>query len=830
MAKKKTKKKAQRKKPTGRKDSPAPKGVKHLVIVESPNKKGSIRRILGDDYIVMASSGHFRSLYERTPFREPPGKEIFPDHEDAARDVAAFLKMFPAKAGSDPMRPETNTARYLGVDRQDGAYIPIYRITNYRVIPNIVEVIRDRLGKGSRIYLATDPDREGEGIAWHLREEIQAAGISKSIQFRRIRFHAIARREIDEAMEAAEKDLNHGFVAAYQAREVLDRLIGYPASRALWAMNLRGPGNRGLSLGRVQFAAMDMLLTDEEKALQQLPSITHKVQATARAQGQSFPVTLTLDTPIEDEAQVKSWLESQPAVVADYHQETRNFWPRAPFKTSTYQADMNRYHGVKADTALKRAQTLFECGECTYIRTDSEEVSGAGAFEIKKMVSDMGFTDRGHVRSGKKGKNAQEGHEALRPKNHDLAEMLIRSIKNGEDFSSSGANGWEAPILRAFELIFRRATAAAMEDAEGDSRTVLLNHAAVPGEQFEGVSLKLLKTGFYDVWRYENPETAHEVPRLKPGEKVKLSEVEFVSSARSAPRASASSLIMRMDKAGIGRPSSNGKLLETLEDRGYVKQGMSRFGMYVTMLAREGLGETLNLDTTQRMEEALQELLDTPQKVLDDRTFEALDSFYQPFAKRLDYLRNIGAQFGRDAGNVRGFLDKVHYKKVSGIYGISEKEDADLQGALEACRPGFFRPWGSVSYFGRALPDHTGVFVCFWWRDHPKQKQRDLVGRLYYLFQDREGNPMTMMVSMLGTSNEEIPGMLDRLDWAAKKVMGRPVMGYPEAWGAFIGILRESQRQEMRLVFDPDGSFPILNRADGRNTVHALVFGASNTD
>ena len=352
----------------------------------------------------------------------------------------------------------------------------------------------------------------------------------------------------------------------------------------------------------------------------------------------------------------------------------------------------------------------------------------------------------------------------------------------------------------------------------------------LPGEQFEGVSLKLLKTGFYDVWRYENPETAHEVPRLKPGEKVKLSEVEFVSSARSAPRASASSLIMRMDKAGIGRPSSNGKLLETLEDRGYVKQGMSRFGMYVTMLAREGLGETLNLDTTQRMEEALQELLDTPQKVLDDRTFEALDSFYQPFAKRLDYLRNIGAQFGRDAGNVRGFLDKVHYKKVSGIYGISEKEDADLQGALEACRPGFFRPWGSVSYFGRALPDHTGVFVCFWWRDHPKQKQRDLVGRLYYLFQDREGNPMTMMVSMLGTSNEEIPGMLDRLDWAAKKVMGRPVMGYPEAWGAFIGILRESQRQEMRLVFDPDGSFPILNRADGRNTVHALVFGASNTD
>jgi len=785
----------------------------HLVLVESPNKIKSIKRYLGDDYIVLATRGHFRSLFERTPMKEPPEDRIFPEDEDARWDVEEFLQMFPARKGDDPLRPETNTARYLGVQQHQGHYVPIYRVTNYSVIPKLLEVIQNELGRGSVIYLATDPDREGEGIAWHVQEMLEQSGeLPPGIRFMRARFNAIAKKEITEAIKNAEPSLVHGFVAAYQSREMLDRLIGYPASRALWKMNIRGPGNRGLSLGRVQFAALDMLMSDEEKSLQQLPSITHKIEATASAHGREFPVTMILDEKIQgDERELKKQLESIPATVAGFKQDQKAFWPRPPHKTATFQADMNRYHNVKADRALRLAQKLYEQGQCTYIRTDSEAVSGLGASEIMRMAQDLGLQGRGHVKSGKAGRNAQEAHEALRPKYQLLAQQMVSSIRDGGPFK---VGGYDADELKAFELMFRRSVAASLPDATGDERMVGLSHPTVPAGMFEGESVKVTDPGFYAIWTYDSPETKHELPILHEGEQVRLSNVEFTATVRSAPRAYASSLIMRMDKAGIGRPSSNGSLLSTLEKRGYVRKGMSRFGMTVTALAREGFGDALSLDTTQNMEESLALLAEGRQEITG-----VLDGFYRPFAGRLDYMRALASNFGKDAATVRGYLDTIHLFKVQGIFGIKEEPDQPLLQALENYRPGFWHPWGSLCYCARSFADHTGVFLGFWRDEH------GIVGRMYWLFHDKDGNPYTMMLTILGENESEVSSMLDWHDWAAQRLMAQPVMGYPEAWSVFIGILRESQRQVMQSIFDPDGSFPLMNRADGPNTVHRLVYG-----
>ena len=570
---------------------------KALVIVESPAKARTISGMLGPDFIVESSVGHIRDL--------PRGADEVP---------AAFK-------GESWAR--------LGVDVDNG-FKPLYVISAPK--KSVVANLKKLLKGADELYLATDEDREGESIAWHLSEVL-----SPTVPVKRMVFHEITPAAIARAVDEW-RDLDRRLVDAQEARRILDRLYGYEVSPVLWRKVMPR-----LSAGRVQSVATRMVVERERARMRFRSATWWGVEGTFTRAASSFGATLvalggeTVATGKdfddhgertgkgsvrvlgEDEAtSVAGALAGRSFTVSAVSERPFRRSPAAPFMTSTLQQEAGRKLRFSAQRAMQVAQRLYEQGFITYMRTDSTTLSDqaltAARTQAREMYGDAYVPD-GPRRYERKVKNAQEAHEAIRP--------------SGESFRTpdQAARELSGDELRLYELIWKRTVASQMNDATGTSAQVRLT-AAVPEGVAEGQEAEFSASGrviaFPGFLRAyveseDDPEAEladREVvlPTLAVGDVVAGSAFEPGSHATQPPaRYTEASLVKAMEELGVGRPSTYASVIATILDRGYVwKKGTALVPSFtafaVVGLLERYFGDLVDYGFTAAMEDDLDEI------------------------------------------------------------------------------------------------------------------------------------------------------------------------------------------------------------------------------
>jgi DNA topoisomerase-1 len=469
--------------------------AKNLVIVESPAKAKTIEKFLGSDYSVMSSFGHIRDL--------------------------------PKKG--------------LSIDIDKG-FEPKYEIS-----PDKKKVVSDlkAAAKNSDVWLASDEDREGEAIAWHLT---QALGLDPKTT-KRIVFHEITKPAIEAAIKNP-RYVDIKLVEAQQARRVLDRLVGYELSPVLWK-KVKG----GLSAGRVQSVAVRLIVEREREIKDFEAEGTYKVTAEFNAEGTVLPAELS-DRLVSIET-ARQWLEKlKDAKYAISGIKTspgvRN--PSAPFTTSTLQQEASRRLGYSVRQTMTLAQRLYEAGHITYMRTDSTILSQLATDGIKKLVTDN-YGPKYHKYRQYKTKNqsAQEAHEAIRPTN------VQRETAGADDAQK-----------RLYELIWRKAVASQMSPAQIERTEVTINISNQP-ESFQAKGEILLFDGFMKVYGGGKDDVI--LPALKANQELKVNQVTATETfSRPPARYSEAGLVRKLEELGIGRPSTYAPTISTIQTRGYVEK------------------------------------------------------------------------------------------------------------------------------------------------------------------------------------------------------------------------------------------------------------------
>lgn len=552
--------------------------VKNVVIVESPAKARTIGRFLGRDYTVEASLGHIRDL--------PNGK--------------------------------------LGVS-EDGAFVPEYVIPKEK--RKVIKALNDALKGASNVYLATDPDREGEAIAWHLTQAMKLGGMAVS----RVVFHEITETAIKEAF-ANPRKIDEGLVNAQQTRRILDRLVGYKLSPLLWK-KIRG----GLSAGRVQSPALRMLVDREReidafqaKEYWRILAELSKRSGNGAKQRAAFTARLVAEKGVKgtlevgDEAQAQAItgdLESASFTVAAVRQRENQRKPAAPFTTSTLQQEAFRKLRFAARRTMAVAQQLYEglsigaegsVGLITYMRTDSVTVSQGAVQETRAFVKERfgaGSLPSSPRQYKTKAKNAQEAHEAVRPTSVWRDPEAIKQHLNRDQ-------------LRLYELIWKRMVASQMANAVFDSTTVDIDGSGPASAktyvfQVKGQVQKF--AGFLALYSEgkdtDDEEETEALPQLVKGEGLDLvkplhKEQKFT---QPPPRYTEASLVKALEENGIGRPSTYAPIITTIQERGYVKKESNALkpqplGMIVNDLLRDSFADIIDLQFTARMEEGLDEI------------------------------------------------------------------------------------------------------------------------------------------------------------------------------------------------------------------------------
>jgi DNA topoisomerase-1 len=553
-----------------------------LVIVESPAKAKTIAKYLGSDFEVLASVGHIRDLAE-------------------PKDVPADQKKGPLGKFS------------IDVDND---FLPFYVVSPGK--SKTVSDLKAALKKADELYLATDEDREGEAIAWHLLEVLKP-----KVPVRRMVFNEITKEAIQEAANNT-RALNEDLVQAQETRRVVDRLVGYEISPVLWRKI-----NRGLSAGRVQSPAIRMIVQRERERMAftaaDYSSVTAalskseidfeaKLTAVAGqklATGKSFDENgkLTGSALVLEPAKAEtlaSALKSQTLTVQQVEAKPSTRKPYAPFTTSTLQQEASRKLGMSAKQAMDTAQQLYQEGHITYMRTDSPSLSGqattaarAAAAELfgKELVADAPRV------YGSKSKNAQEAHEAVRP--------------SGEVFKhpSELASVLHGRSLALYELIWRRTVASQMADAKLSTTSVKLG-VNLGGEELElsASGTTVTYKGFlavYDETREDESEEQAKLPQLEIGDQIKVSEATAKSHQTQPPaRYTEASLVKALEEQGIGRPSTYAAIISTILSKGYVvKRGSALvpewIAFTVTRFLEENFGDLVDYEFTAKMEEDL---------------------------------------------------------------------------------------------------------------------------------------------------------------------------------------------------------------------------------
>jgi DNA topoisomerase I, bacterial len=608
------------------------------VIVESGTKAKKIQQYLGKDYIVEASVGHIRDL--------PRG----------AADV-------PAKYKGEPW------AR-LGVD-VDNQFTPLYVVQPEK--KSKVAELKSAMKDVDEILLATDPDREGEAIAWHLLETLKP-----KVPVRRMVFHEISEPAIRAAVDNL-RDLDLDLVDAQETRRILDRLYGYEISPVLWKKVMPK-----LSAGRVQSVATRIIVERERERMKFVPAsywdIAAQMDAGADASPRLFPARLVAidgnrvatgrdfgpDGRLKenksnpalalDEASARRLAEAlrdQPFVVESVEAKPYTRKPYAPFMTSTLQQEAGRKLRFSTDRTMRSAQRLYENGYITYLRTDSITLSPTAIQAAREQARELygdEYVPAQPRQYNRKVKNAQEAHEAIRPA--------------GDRFRTPGevANELEGDDFRLYELIWQRTVASQMADARGTTVSVRLRGTAATGEEvtFTASGRTITFPGFLKAYVEALDEGAggqaddaeSRLPELTEGQELTAAELVPEGHTTSPPpRYTEPSLVKAMEELGIGRPSTYASIVKTIQDRGYVwKKGQALVPSWVAFavvgLLEHHFGRLVDYDFTAAMEDELDLIANGE----DDRV-RWLSGFY----------------FGGDQGSERSVARAGGLKKLVGV-------------------------------------------------------------------------------------------------------------------------------------------------------------------
>lgn len=557
----------------------------YLVIVESPAKAKTIERYLGKKYKVKASMGHVRDL------------------------------------------PKSR----MGIDVEND-YEPRY--ITIRGKGDILKELRREAKKAKKVYLAADPDREGEAIAWHLAHALKLEDTTDS----RVVFNEITKDAIKESFKNP-RDIDNDLVDAQQTRRILDRLVGYNISPLLWKKI-----KRGLSAGRVQSVAVKMIIDRENEIRNFKPEEYWSIEAFFEKEKSKFTGKFYgvdgKKKELKNEKEVKeitSKLIEKKFTIDKVNRRERRRNPARPFITSSLQQEAARKLNFRARKTMMVAQQLYEgidlgrkaggiTGLITYMRTDSTRISNTATTEASKYIEEKyGKQYLGPKRKTKKTEGAQDAHEAIRPTSALRDPSSLKSVLSNDQY-------------RLYKLIYERFLASQMAPAVMDTMTVhLLNN----GVEFRATGSKVKFDGFMKVYveGTDNKEKEKEtfLPDLEEGEQINVEKIDPKQHfTQPPPRYTEATLVGTMEKQGIGRPSTYAPTLDTIQRRGYVTLDNRRFqptelGEIVIEVLVEYFPEITDVDFTVRMEDDL-DLVEEGKA----EWIKVVDSFYSGFSERLE--------------------------------------------------------------------------------------------------------------------------------------------------------------------------------------------------
>lgn len=550
--------------------------TKHLVIVESPAKAKTIKKYLGKDFEVLASYGHVRDLL-------PKEGAVDPSHDFAMK---------------------------------------------YQVIEKNakhVDAIKKALKKADTLYLATDPDREGEAISWHLYEMLKDKGLLKDKEVGRVVFNEITKRAIQDAVQHP-RELSQEMIDAQQARRALDYLVGFNLSPLLWK-KIR----RGLSAGRVQSPALRLIVEREEEIEKFVAREYWTIEADLETDKQGFPAKLTWlegekvqQFTVTNEKQAKQAEDTLAKAaggklrVAKVEKKQRKRNPAAPFTTSTLQQEASRKLGFTAQRTMRTAQQLYEgidiggetVGLITYMRTDSVNLAQEALDDIRALITERfgksSLPDKPRLFKTKS-KNAQEAHEAIRPTSAQRHPDEMKSFLSKDQF-------------RLYELIWKRAVASQMVHATINTVGVDL-HAGSEKNVFRANGSTIVDPGFIAVYqedvddkKSDDDDKERILPPMEEGDIITLLAIRPEQHfTEPPPRYSEASLVKTLEEYGIGRPSTYASIISTLQNREYVEMDKKRFiptdvGRVVNKFLTQHFTKYVDYDFTAQLEDELDEI------------------------------------------------------------------------------------------------------------------------------------------------------------------------------------------------------------------------------
>ena len=631
-------------------------GGKTLVIVESATKAKKIQKYLGDDFIVEASVGHIRDL---------PGR---------AADI-------PAKYKKEPWAK-------LGVNPEDG-FTPIYVVDADK--KKKVTDLKSKLKQADKLLLATDPDREGEAIAWHLLETLKP-----KVPVERMVFNEITESAIREAAENT-RELDMDLVDAQETRRILDRLYGYEVSPVLWKKVMPR-----LSAGRVQSVATRVIVERERERMAFIPAEYWDLTAELEkgetfdaklvaldgkriAQGRDFDDRGRLkgEAVVVDKQKAHSLadaLGTAPMHVTAVEEKPYSRKPYAPFMTSTLQQEAGRKLHFTSARTMRIAQRLYENGHITYMRTDSTSLSKQGLDAARSAARELygaNYVTDAPRTYDRKVKNSQEAHEAIRPA--------------GERFATPGqlAGALDAEEFKLYELIWARTVASQMQDARGTSMKVTLQGDAA-GEACEFAATG--RTVTFPGWlRAYSDRQANEtrLPQLTKGDELATNKVTADGHSTNPPaRYTEASLVKKMEELGIGRPSTYASIIKTIQDRGYVfVRGNALVPSWVAFsvvgLLENNFDALVDYDFTSSMEDELDEIAHGNQ----DRT-KWLSGFYFGDADARESMAQALARRGGLKHMIENNLESIDARAANSL-----KLFDDAEGRPVVVRVGRYGPY-----------------------------------------------------------------------------------------------------------------------------------------
>lgn len=545
-----------------------------LLIVESPAKAKTIEKYLKDlgNFKVVASVGHIRDL------------------------------------------PKSNKK---AIDIEEG-FVPHYEISKGK--EKVIADIKKLASKAEEIMLATDPDREGEAIAWHLKEALQ---LKKP---KRVVFNEITQEAVTEAVKKP-REIDENLKTAQEARRVLDRLVGYDLSGLIWKKV-----RYGLSAGRVQSPALRILMEREREIRAFVPEkfwvLDAELQELEIDSQELIKLNVQCEKEIKNEAEVNEILEKAKKEnwkILDIKQTQAKRQPKPPFTTSTLQQAASTRLGFSPANTMRIAQKLYEAGHITYMRTDSANISNLAMGQISKVVEKMFGKDYHQPRRyGKTSKNAQEAHEAIRPTN-----VSKKSIGNTIEQK------------KLYELIWSRTIASQMIDAQILRTKIVTNTLSENIPNFSINGQVILKEG----WIKADPKSRSEdvtLPNFSANQEMKLLKINEEAKETQPPnRYTEAGLVKELEKRGIGRPSTYASIIKTIIDRNYVeKQGRTLFptdtGDVVSSFLEEHFNKYISDTFTAEMEDKLDEM-----SIGKIEYVKTLKDFYSEFSKDVISKENV---------------------------------------------------------------------------------------------------------------------------------------------------------------------------------------------